>query len=176
MVVAGDGPFRDAAQRCFDQFIEMGDPAASLLNSLRQPRPPARHRVTLQPTAGYPSAAPRDGKQNDTTPPPGETDYSPHMDGSPGAGADSTVSWNPNDANPMWDGTPRDPCISLLHELQHAADVDQGTLDTRTNSPSGIINNEIHAIDTENQGRKKKNLPRRKHDDHKSVPDSAVHP
>lgn len=63
----------------------------------------------------------------------------PNADGTPGAGSDSTVNYNPDrtslrdpgeaaDANNAWKDRP--PAIGLAHELTHTVQVGTGTLDT----------------------------------------------
>jgi len=169
IVMGGDNAFHQALKKCFDEFLEAGGTAGDIYKQLNQPSPQA-HRVTINPTPGYPSGAAKDGLQNQAQANgPGAT---PAANGTPGPGSDSTVQWNPNDQNPLPDGTPRDPCVSLLHELQHAADMDKGKLNTSpkpgTTVPANLIPRggipvcEVDACTTENELRKKKGLPPRR--------------
>jgi hypothetical protein len=47
-------------------------------------------------------------------------------DGRANVGAGTATQWNPNDRADYFDGTPKDPCSALLHELQHALDFERG--------------------------------------------------
>ncbi len=164
----GNANFQGQVLACFERFKAAGGETAAILNGLSQPSP-ASHTVTLEPTGGG---------VNTTTPASSQGELqTPNY--SPGSGSDSTVDWNPNNANPFADGTPRDPCASLLHELKHAQDFDKGVDDTRAYAPTpqpgwGIPTDEVDAAKEENRYRKKAGLPQRGQYGPRRLPPGAI--
>ena len=74
-------------------------------------------------------------------------------------GTGSTTKWDPDNATKYPGDVERDPAAALLHELQHALDANDGTLD-RTDE-SGIPKAERKAVKTENDYREEQGLPKR---------------
>lgn len=66
----------------------------------------------------------------------------------------STIDYNP-DNELTKSGEKRTPRVGLAHELQHAIDLDEGKLDTKTKTETGVPIAEIDAINTENKVRVK---------------------
>lgn len=62
----------------------------------------------------------------------------------------------------MSDGTPRDPCAQLYHEMAHALDMSRGTLDLHwCRGAPRIQTDEVVAVFAENAYRSYRNLPTR---------------
>ena len=163
----GNGNFQGQVLACFERFKSAGGDTADILNQLNQPAP-ASHRVTIEPTAGG---------VNTTTPADNGANLQPG--GGPGPGSDSTINWNPTNVNPFSDGTPRDPCASLLHEMKHALDMDRGQLNNNLFAPlpqpgSGIQTCEVDACQEENKYRKKAGLPQRRQYGGRDLPPGAI--
>jgi hypothetical protein len=74
----------------------------------------------------------------------------------PKKGSGGSISFNPNKAGTMSDGSTRDPESSLAHEAYHVYEFSQGTL------PATREGAEVSAGNAENQHRKAKGLPQRK--------------
>ena len=81
-------------------------------------------------------------------------------DGTPGAGAGSSTRWQPTNTaafpnGQYTDGTPRDPCGALLHELVHAVDADEGKLscdymNTNVAGTQRVLVDEVRAVQLQN--------------------------
>jgi hypothetical protein len=84
----------------------------------------------------------------------------------------SRITWDPKRTTPYQDGTPRDPCAALYHELVHADDISKGAEDTSMCGTTGIQINEVKATLAENRYRKAHQLPARKHFADKPLPAS----
>ena len=89
------------------------------------------------------------GSTNTTSPPTANE--------SNGMGTGSSTRWNPNNnafPNGYADGSPRDPCAALLHELVHAHDKDNGVMDRtqRATNDTGdtVRESEIRACKMQN--------------------------
>ena len=85
------------------------------------------------------------------------------------------VFWNPDDDHPYFGtGGSADGCSSLYHELYHAHDTHQGTIDhtecVTAAGPSGIPVREVQATRAQNQLRDKLGLPQRSHYGDKPLP------
>lgn len=128
-VPAGDPAFSAAIAQCREEFAAIGGEAKEIFDHLAAPNDAThRHRTRLR-RPGAPGHF-----QNSMLPDDGAA-ASPDGAGNPGAGSDSTVTWDPTDDAP-YDAPPdlgvaRSPCVSLLHELKHAYDADRGVLDRR---------------------------------------------
>ncbi|MGC4091216.1 MAG: M91 family zinc metallopeptidase [Polyangiaceae bacterium] len=75
-------------------------------------------------------------------------------------GTESKVDWNPTNTSALGSGIPRDPCSSLLHELYHSYEDDQG-ITSYVKTSTGVQTMEAHATAAENRYRKGKGLPQR---------------
>jgi hypothetical protein len=103
-----------------------------------------------------------DGGSNNRTSPPLDNE-------SNGMGTGSQTFWNPdNNALPTYaDGTPRDPCAAMLHELVHAHDKDRGVMDrtpiptTAGAAPETVILSEVRACQAQNWLHQEKGQPSR---------------
>ncbi len=163
----GDANFRGQVMACFERFSGAGGDAASILDQLNQPSPQS-HRITIEPTADT---------VNHTTPAGDGANFTPGT--GPGPGSDATIEWNPTNVTPYADGTPRDPCASLLHEMKHALDDDKGQRNRNLYAPSplpgsGIPIVEVDGCREENKYRKKVGLPQRhKYGTHDLPPDAV---
>lgn len=158
--VRGDDAFKQAVQACFEMFLEAGDEFATRLRELQDS--PRKH--IIQPTAARAnSALPADGRAAKS-----------NGAGGTGAGSGTTVSWSPTNTSAYADGTPRDPCASLFHELYHASDMDKGTFDPRVDPDSRIKRSEVDASRAENKYRKAVGLPQRTQYGQKPLPADAI--
>jgi Effector protein len=80
----------------------------------------------------------------------------------PGAGSDSTVTWNPTDSSLYPDQRiPADPTAALLHELSHSLDFAFGRDDPREYPRHDMARDEVSATRDENVYRAWKGLPQR---------------
>ncbi|MGW7465359.1 VWD domain-containing protein [Streptomyces xantholiticus] len=85
-----------------------------------------------------------------------------------GSGVDVEVGWNPNDSGKFMDGTPKERCAELYHELVHAYDYAHGAIDLhscRSVAPvegqPPLQNMEVKATLAENVYRRNAGLPER---------------
>jgi uncharacterized repeat protein (TIGR01451 family) len=143
---AGD-PFFQQVQDCLNELKALGKGglATTLVASARA------HDIRKEPDAGKGSAVSAGaGASRDAA------------TGAPGAGAGSTTTWQPTNTPAAFpggtyaDGTPRDPCAALLHELVHAVDADQGLwsndrMNTNTGvPPDTVLVDEVRACQAQN--------------------------
>jgi hypothetical protein len=160
ITIDGDDAFKTSVNGCIDKFLEADPETKDIINKLKTP--PAKHDHKIK----------KSDKSNNT-------DYDTQNDadsaaaGGTGAGTGTTTGWDPGYTDPYGDGTARDPCASLLHELRHALDGEQGTRDSRLDGATSIKTNEIEASKEENRYRKKKGLPQRGKYGDKDLPASA---
>ena len=160
ILIQGDANFQAAVDACREKFNDSDPETKTIIDGLKTP--PAVHVHTIKKS---------DGSNN--------TDYDNENDandaavGGTGSGTGTTINWNPNNTDPYGDGTKRDPCASLLHELRHALDGEKGGRDPRIDGPTGIKTNEIEASKEENRYRKKHGLPQRKKYGRKDLPPRA---
>lgn len=134
ITIVGDKPFRDRVVADLQKLDGTATGHQLLQNLDTGPK-----HVTIERTAGgnecgnYPNAAGR----------------FVNADGTPGAGTDSTVSYNP-DRTEIGDGTEawtnRPPEVGLGHELVHADDAANGRMDTGDDAGSGTRNRELQAV------------------------------
>lgn len=116
ITVNGSDDFRARTRQCLDT-LNATPTGARMLRSIEA----SGHRLTfVESTAGN-SASPTDAAAAQR-----------RGDGTPGAGSDSTVRYNPNrtrvgDGSEPW--MTRPPCIGLSHELVHAYHSANGTND-----------------------------------------------
>jgi hypothetical protein len=75
--------------------------------------------------------------------------FQPARDQASGRLVGSIIFWDPDLTGSYMDGTPRDPCSALLHELKHAADNAQGTL-TGVKGGRNQRNAEVDAVQIQN--------------------------
>lgn len=152
IVVEGSPGFIQSVEDCFASIQMVGGSAADTLNQLFG--------------SGNTHVIKESSKKNSTSP----NDKTKSEDGT---GTGSTVTWDPSHKAPYTDGTPRDPCASLFHELVHAADIDNGNIDPSPGA-NGIMNAEIKACTEENKYRKANGLPQRKKYGDKDLPAGAI--
>lgn len=159
IVINGSDEFRKAVQACIDKINKSGDDMAKILSDLEKSD---KIHVIVEGTKPPNGAVPKV-----------EDDARLKDDGGTGKGTGSTTTWGPKVVTPYTEGIARDPCASLLHELSHARDFDQGLSDTRK-GPSGIPNEEVKACTNENIYRKANSLPIRKKYGTNDLPASAI--
>ena len=132
----GDPGFNEAVASCMKDFRSPpsyndvgGDPAGAFRGVSRSP-----FVTHIEPRPA--------GQPNSTTADP--------VTASNGMGATSFISWDPNDRSPFEDGTPRDPCSELYHEIVHAWDNARGIDNASPCGTSGIPYDEVKATEEEN--------------------------
>ncbi len=92
--------------------------------------------------------------------------------GGTGKGTNCKIVWDPAYTDAYGDGTPRDPCASLIHEMTHGQDAFNGTRDPRPNG--GVAGHEVKACTIENLYRKGKGLRIRTQYGPNKLPASAI--
>ena len=152
IIIEGSPAFIRQVEACFDKIQKTGGTVAGFLNQLFGS---GNTHVIKQST-----------KKNSTAP-------NSWTNGQNGTGTGSTVTWDPSFTDPYADGTRRDPCASLFHELVHAADFDKGTDDGAAGA-NGIIKAEIKACTEENKYRHGNGLPQRKKYGDKDLPEGSI--
>jgi hypothetical protein len=160
----GDPNFQGRVLACFERFKAAGGETKAILDQLQQPSP-ASHRHTITLSGAGNSERATNPNQGNAQP-----------NGTPTAGSDTGVEWNPANVNPYADGTPRDPCASLLHELKHAYDDDKGQSNPGEDDHTGIATDEVRAATEENRYRKnaKPQLPQRRKYGQQDLPPGAI--
>ncbi|MBV8369419.1 MAG: hypothetical protein JO036_10920 [Candidatus Eremiobacteraeota bacterium] len=160
----GNANFRGQVEACFERFKAAGGETKAILDQLQQPTPSShRHTITIS----------GDGNGERATNP---VQGNAQANGTPNSGSDTSVDWNPSNVNPYSDGTQRDPCASLLHELKHAYDDDKGQSNPGEDDSTGIAVDEVRAATEENRYRKNANpqLPQRKKYGQHDLPKGAI--
>lgn len=166
----GNPTFQNDVLGCFERFKAAGGETADLMEALHKPSPQAKNH-TIRPSAARVNSTSfaKTGKRQPS--------------GNSGGGSDTNIAWNPNNRDPYIDGTPRDPCASLLHEMRHALDADKGNFDEREGAPApqpgtGIEQSEIDGCREENRYRLSQQppLPARTQYGTNKLPDSAIRP
>lgn len=155
LVAGGNTAFRSALNACLEQFAAAGGETAEIAEILRRPRPRSRRHTIQPPPEGM------DG--NNTRPTNGLEGF--RNRGRPGLGSGTNIFWDPNDRAPFPDGTPRDPCVSLIHEFQHALDMQNGVGDPSPHGmvpgfvPTSVPDGEVRACRAENRFRAARTPP-----------------
>jgi len=159
VVVEGSDAFKAKVKACLDHIRSDGAEAKKILEDLEKSDRETKIQAGNKSNSTT-SASDEDGKSKDA--------------GGTGKGTNSTVTWDPEYKDKYADGTPRDPCASLLHELRHALDGVTGTRDPRPDPGSKIPMNEVKACTEENRYRKDRGLPQRTQYGDKKLPASAM--
>jgi hypothetical protein len=77
-----------------------------------------------------------------------------------GSGTDSVIAWNSRNIGLLSDGTPKEPCAELYHEMAHALHMARGTLDLKPcRGAPRIQTEEVVAVFAENAYRRYRGLP-----------------
>lgn len=77
-----------------------------------------------------------------------------------GSGTGSVIAWDSDNTRPLSDGTPKEPCAQLYHEMAHARDMSRGTLDLGPcRGAPGLQTDEVVATFAENAYRTYRGLP-----------------
>jgi hypothetical protein len=160
ITIDGDAAFKGKVEACLEKFNGSDAETKKIIDDLKTPPAKKDHKIQ------------KSDKKNSTDY-DSENDANSAAAGGTGAGTGTTTNWDPEWTDPYADGTKRDPCASLLHELRHALDGEKGTRDPRVDAATHIKQNEIDASKEENRYRKKQGLPQRgKYGEH-DLPASA---
>ena len=142
----GNEAFKKAVADCFTKFEAKGGDPAKIVAGLKA----SANKITI--------SASKDG--NSETP-INLKDGQDKGEGGTGKGTGSTIRWNPDNITKYGDGTPRDPCASLYHELFHSYEDDKGISKYANFGKSGIPTVEVNACRAENEYRDAQGLPKR---------------
>lgn len=116
-----NSPIVGQVNECLAEIDAAGNPFKAIVDWLRQSR--TTHTIRSSSSPGASSSTTSGALQL-----PG---------GTPGPGANSTIDWNPDYTGPSRAGDRFDPCASLLHELYHAFESDQGLGDQSAEPGTG---------------------------------------
>ena len=159
ITITGGEDFQKAVNACLDKIRADGDDAKSILQALED----SARDHQIKPGNGVNGTVADDSK-----------DSRSKDDGGTGKGTTSTTEWDPTLTKPYADGVARDPCATLLHELRHALDADEGSMDYRRDPDTKIQNQELKASTAENRYRKNQGLPQRTMYGKTKLPKSAI--
>lgn len=159
IIIDGDAEFRRKVEECLQTLLEADAETAAIVRKLEG----SDFDHVISESAGGNGMTPN---SEDDANPTGVTGTAT------GNGTGSTIRWNPTKVDPYSDGTARDPCASLLHELKHACDANEGELDPRPGA-GGIRKEEVDACREENRYRKRAGLPQRTEYGGKALPADA---
>ena len=96
--------------------------------------------------------------------------------GGTGRGTGSTINWDPGFRGEVQPNLPGDPCASLLHELRHSSNADNGWQDLTSHPQAPGLNwEEVMACDSENIYRSVMGLGQRTEYASAPLPLSAIH-
>lgn len=155
IIVHGNQSFQDQVNDALDKLIEASAETAQIVNGLKNSM---RQTIINHNTAGTLLTIPHN-----------EPNGTSQAAGGNGTGSSSTVQWDPSITDPRREGI-NDPCVTLIHELRHAFDLDRGVGDMRDNDGNMIPDEQERAIRTENAYRRSVGHPQRLTDDGHPVP------
>jgi hypothetical protein len=155
----GDHAFKAEVEACIKKIAHDGESAKQILKDLQDSK--KHHKITK-------------GEKRNSTTADNIADRDVPAAGGTGKGTATTISWDPAYKDKYADGTARDPCASLLHEMRHAQQDDKGTNDPREDPATKIRKDEIDACTEENKFRNDQGLPLRTQYGSNKLPDSAI--
>lgn len=161
VVVEGPPDFRARVTACMERASAVRGTPADVIDQLQQS---SREHV-IRPRSGP-------GLASTATNGPGGS----LAGGAPGAPVGSTIDWDADYPYTYANGTRRDPCMALVHELVHSSDFDRGIDDPSADAATGIMRAEIKATTVENELRDREGMEQRTHYGATPLPPGAVRP
>lgn len=177
--VRGSDAFKDRVNGCLSQYRNAGGAFSQVVSDLEGSS--RTHRIIDSSDAGdgshdnhAQSSSVADGAARDVSwTVHNRRTGDDHTFTGTGRGATATVRVDADRTQPYHDGTPFNLCAVLLHELTHAQEVNNGVIDRRPDTDTGIRNAEIAASTVENQWRQRNGLPQRPSYGNTPLPASA---
>lgn len=160
----GNDAFKAKVNACLEQYRNMGGDIAHVAATLKDS---ARTHV-LQDTGA-------DGNKTlkNHSVPDNANDASAVAAGGSGRGSGTTIGVDPNYTGNLSGGVAAQFCATLLHEMLHSLETDQGKLDRRQDATTHIRNTETNATTLENTFRATVGLIQRPQYGRNNLPASA---
>jgi len=160
----GNDAFKAKVNACLEQYRNLGGDFANVATTLERS---ARTHV-IQDTGA-------DGTKTlkNNSAPDNRNDARPVATGGTGAGSGSKIGVDPNFTGNLSGGVAAQFCATLLHEMVHSLEADQGKLDQRKDAATHINHTEVNATTLENNFRANTGLTQRPQYGNNNLPATA---
>lgn len=160
----GNDAFKAKVNACLEQYRNMGGDFTSVVDGLKN----SGRTHVIQDTGTDGSKTMKNQSSPDS-----DNDAQSMAAGGTGRGSGSKIGVDPNYTGNLSGGVAAQFCATLLHEMSHSLETDQGKLDRREDATTHIRHTETNATTLENNFRANQGLPQRPQYGRNNLPASA---